>query len=73
MDFEQSGYEFGFLRSDEFAEIKGIHEELLPVRYADKFYEEACLGFGLGRAPLYSQVARKDGKIVAFIFADAPW
>lgn len=72
METEQSfpGYEFGVLKPDDFAEIKQIHEELLPIRYAERFYEEACLGFGLRKAPLFSQVARNaDGNIVGFILA----
>ena len=65
------GLEFGQLGPCDFEELRALHEELLPVRYADKFYEEACAGFGLRKAPLYSVVVRKqdNGAMIGFLLA----
>ncbi len=60
---------FGALGPGDFEELKALHERLLPVRYADKFYEEACSGYGLRKAPLYSVIVRKGGEMVGFLLA----
>ena len=42
---------------------------LTQVHYSDKFYEEACLGFGLQKAPLFSIIVRRGGEMVGFLLA----
>ena len=63
----------------DYDEIKALHEEFFPVRYADAFYDEAVRGVGIGGEPLFTLIAvvpsekKEDGSsgstIVGFILA----
>ena len=68
---DHGAYIYTTIRSTDFAELKALHEELLPVHYSDKFYEEACQGFGLHKAPLFSIIVRKANteEMMGFLLA----
>jgi GNAT superfamily N-acetyltransferase len=55
--------------SDDFAEIKRLHEEFFPVQYSDQFYVDACNGKGMRGGSLYSTVAVHQRRIVGFALA----
>jgi len=68
-DSGADGFEYSPLCEADFDEIRSLHERLLPVRYNDKFYVEACAGYGLRKAPLYSVTVRRGGRMVGFLMA----
>jgi ribosomal protein S18 acetylase RimI-like enzyme len=41
------------VRTTDVEQLKALHDELFPVKYSDKFYEDACRGIGLFKRPLY--------------------
>lgn len=55
--------------SDDFEEIKRLHEEFFPVQYSDQFYVDACNGKGMRGGSLYSTVAIHQSRIVGFALA----
>jgi len=55
--------------SDDFEEIKRLHEAFFPVRYSDQFYVDTCNGKGMRGGSLYSTVAVHQSRIVGFALA----
>lgn len=55
--------------TDDFHEIKRLHEAFFPVQYSDQFYVDACNGKGMRGGSLYSTVAVHQSRIVGFALA----
>lgn len=53
----------------DYDEIKRLHEELFPVKYADNFYTDVCNGKGLHGVSIFSNIAvsTQTGEMVGFI------
>lgn len=61
---------FRQIQESDFDQIKALHEDFFPVRYADSFYVDSCKGLGVHGAPLFTSIAvGNSGNIVGFIFA----
>ncbi len=45
-------------------EIKALHDELFPVKYSHKFFEDACAGVGMQGGELFTSIAIDQGRIV---------
>lgn len=61
------GIEYRSILPGDYDALKHLHEEMFPVRYSKKFYEDAVMGIGLRKKPLYSLIAVKDGEMVGFV------
>lgn len=59
--------EYRTILPGDFDSLKRLHEEMFPVRYSKKFYEDAVMGIGLRKKPLYSLIAVKDGGMIGFV------
>jgi len=41
------------VRTSDAAQLKSLHDELFPIKYNDKFYEDACKNVGINGGELY--------------------
>lgn len=66
---EFSNINFRTIGVDDYDEIKRLHEEFFPVRYADSFYHDICVGKGLHGVSIFSNIAvcPQTGEMIGFI------
>ena len=66
---ERPNIVFRSIQEDDFQQIKDLHEEFFPVKYADSFYINICQGKGPNGAKIFSSIALVAGEIIGFVLA----